>query len=211
MTSTLSSRASIYISVVTARGICPHCVGGLLEARMAWVGRLRFDAEPYIGISNARDASAAVFLQSRASHWLSIDDDQAWTVADAEKLIELDVDVALGVYGTKDVLSEPVLRPVPKSKPAAPFTTESGGAGFQLVKRGAIVRMFDEYWNLGYLTNNGTSTRALHMQYFNRKGVYQGEDTAFHCRWREIGGQIWVHPEVEIGHWDGTRLWYPKW
>jgi len=203
----------MFVSIVTKGGIQPLCVTGMLEARMAWAGRVAFEAERYSGISLARDAAAIKFVESGASHWLSVDDDQAWDVAAAEKLIDLNVDIALGVYCTKDDKCEPVLRPVPATKPAGPWTLNGGGGGFQLVKRGAIVRLLDEHRNSRYRLYDGREVVALHQQFFHRDG-YQGEDTALHARWRDVGGLVWAHPDAIVGHCsreDITKVYYPKW
>jgi hypothetical protein len=75
--------------------------------------------------------------------------------------------------------------------------------------------MTDEYGQQRYkIRPSGKQVVALHQQYFNRAGIYQGEDTAFHSRWREIGGTVWAHPEAVVGHCSReslTKVFYPKW
>jgi len=208
----VSETAGIFVGVQSEKGqIHDVCVAGMLEARVRWQGRVRVDSLKAMGICNSRDEMILRFLDSGLSHFLSVDADIGWTPEQAETLIDMNVDLAIGVYCYKNAAAEPVIMPCPKPKPSAPWTFESAGYGFQVVKRGLVVRLFDEYRSLAYKTSEKAGmTRALHMQFFH-KGILQGEDTAFHCRVRDIGTQIWAHPGVVLGHTDGNTVFYPKW
>jgi hypothetical protein len=207
-----SEEAVIFIGVQSEKGqIYDVCVAGMLQAMKRWSGRVRIDSLKHMGICNSRDEMLLKFLDSGCTHFLSIDSDIGWTPEQAEMLIDMNVDLALGVYCYKNADAEPVIKPLPTKKPSAPWTIESSGAGFQVIKRGLVVRLFDEYRDIAYKTcEKGGLTRALNMQFFHR-GVLQGEDTAFHCRVRDIGTQVWAHPGVVVGHTDGNTIFYPKW
>lgn len=208
----VSDTAGIFVGVQSKNGqIYDICVAGMLEARVRWHGRVRIDCLKAMGICNSRDEMILRFLDSGLSHFLSVDADIGWKPEQAETLIDMNVDLAIGVYCYKNAAAEPVVTPYPKPKPTEPWTFDSAGYGFQVVKRGLVVRLFDEYRSLAYKTSEKAGlTRALHMQFFH-KGILQGEDTAFHCRVRDIGTQIWAHPGVVLGHTDGNTVFYPKW
>lgn len=208
----IADSATIYLTTPTlGRKVWDCWLVGYGQACRRWSGRFRCEFFPEMGISLARDRLAAQFLLSGCSHWLNIDSDELWTVDAAELLIDLDVDVATGIYATKDDRNDPVLYPIPDEKPSGPWKIESAGAGFQLVKRGAIQRMFEAYSILAYdFPNSDVKTVALHQPAFFDK-QYRLEDISFYLRWRDIGGETWAHPDAVAGHFDGLKMHWPRW
>ena len=77
---------------------------------------------------------------------------------------------------------------------------DPGGAvlGFLKVTRKAVNLFIMEYPELTY-----GDAFAPHVDLFNHgayEGVWYGEDYSFSRRWRELGGDIWVLPHLNISH-----------
>ncbi len=208
-----SETATIYLTSPTqGRKVFDCWLSGYGEACRRWHGHFKSEMFPELGgVLLARDRLAAAFLASGCSHWLNVDSDHLWTVEAAELLIDLDVDLATGIYAKKDDTNEPVLFPVPDKRPDGPWKIETAGAGFQVIKRAAVEKLFEAYQDLAYdFPDSDVRTVALHNPFFY-KGIYRLEDIALYCRWEAIGGEAWAHPDAIVGHFDGSKMYWPKW
>jgi hypothetical protein len=73
-------------------------------------------------------------------------------------------------------------------------------AGFLKITRGAVQRFMRAYPELIY-----GDPISPHVDLFNHgahEGVWWGEDYAFCRRWRAMGGDIWVVPDLDLTHHD---------
>jgi hypothetical protein len=37
--------------------------------------------------------------------------------------------------------------------------------------------------------------------------MWWGEDYAFCRNWQEIGGEVWLVPNLNLNHWSGDKVW----
>lgn len=73
-------------------------------------------------------------------------------------------------------------------------------AGFLRIKVSALRKFHDAYPELRSHEPDGIKT-----QFFTRmlsdNGEMMCQDMAFSKRWRDIGGKLWIDPNIKIGHW----------
>lgn len=180
--------------------------------------------DPYL--SKARNRLVADFLlqHGRATHLFMLDDDIGWPGAKVAEFVLRDLDVIGGVYPKKsDMPQWPMqLETTPDGLPI-----ERGGlyrgllapTGFLCIARRALERMAaasEQYrdtthptappmhWNvfdMGWFMPDGSSERAP-----GRMGEFWGEDYYFCRRWRDMGGEIWIDPDIQFTH-RGSKAW----
>tara|TARA_Y100001938_G_scaffold119261_1_gene165142 strand:+ start:9610 stop:10428 length:819 start_codon:yes stop_codon:yes gene_type:complete len=98
------------------------------------------------------------------------------------------------------------------------FTVLDGGTGFMMIKKEAINMMQKAYPELKYtsdydrklLTSESPSENdPLRQNLYSlfdtihdkeNENAYLSEDYAFCKRWRDIGGKIWVDPDISLNH-----------
>lgn len=84
------------------------------------------------------------------------------------------------------------------------------GTGFMCISRRCIEKMIEAQPETKYTTDS-TPTRTVYDLFHSgiRPDIFQGEpiqrwlseDYWFCRKWRELGGQIWLHLGVDLGHW----------
>lgn len=170
--------------------------------------------EDTIGSADIYDSRAALvekFLaRLDATHLMMVDSDVQWPRGGIPRLVDHNVDFAAALYPQrKDPLTyalqymhdDKVLRPDPSTG-----LIEMAGvsAGFICLTRGMIERMIEHYRDdpvAGCYERDGQRRVALWDPYrvpgTPRK---MGEDYAFCQRWRDIGGKVWVDPDIPMAH-----------
>jgi hypothetical protein len=160
---------------------------------------------PYI--SRARETMLRKAMQHNADVIVFIDHDLSWRPQDLLKLIETEGDVVAGTYRFKQEPEEymgaviPDIHQRPQVRDDGAIKGYCVPAGFLKVTRGAVNRFMLGYPELQYV-DEGTFTVDL-FNHGAHKGVWYGEDYAFSRNWRDLGGQIWIVPDLEITHWLG--------
>lgn len=164
---------------------------------------------PYI--SAARSIMLRKALDAKADVIVFLDHDLSWEPTDLLKLIEAEGDVVAGTYRFKthddrymgypltDINGFPQVR-----KTDGAILAHSIPAGFLKVTKQAINRFIGAYPELCY-----GDKYAPHIDLFNHgahNGVWYGEDYAFSRRWRELGGEIWILPNLNINHHTTTEV-----
>ena len=180
-------------------------------------------------ITRARNMEVSKFMDSEtATHLLFIDSDIGFEIRQVLRMLEFDRDVVAGMYPLKIIdwddearrraeagvpLDYAAIRFV--GKPVEPLAREGAfvegeyaGAGFMLIKRNVIARMFEAYPNLHYkCAHNCTDTYLSPNQYAlfdtmidEETGEYLSEDYAFCRRWRKLGGKVWLDTESRLVH-----------
>lgn len=165
-------------------------------------------ARGHADVSLARSSLFSAFLRTRATHCLWIDDDMGWDVTAVAKLFAAEKDFVAAAGPKK---SYPI-------KYAANMSTEDGqilplridnttglvkvtevGLAFALMTRSCAERMTKGYPALGFNGPNGERDYApfIPMVRHNR---YLSEDFAFCQRWRMIGGEIFLAPDIRLSH-----------
>jgi hypothetical protein len=153
------------------------------------------------GLMRQRDALVVEFAKSSCTHLLFVDSDMGWHPDDARKLLATGKDFIGGSYirkGPGNVLTANLL-PV---RDGELYQATHVGTGFLLVSRDAISKMLTAYEELRY-ESAGQSRIALFLQNKN-EGT---EDLSFCRRWRELGGDVWMHTGVVLAHFDGNTAY----
>lgn len=148
-----------------------------------------------------RDALVAMFMAGNCSHLLFVDSDMAWSADDARKLFDTGEDFIGGTYCRKGPTKPLTANLLPNQRGELVEATHVG-TGFLLVSRAAIERMIAAYAADTY-ESGGKRYTSLFLQ-----SIAEGtEDLAFCRRWRDIGGQVWMHTGVVLPHYDGNTAY----
>lgn len=158
---------------------------------------------PYI--SCARSTMLRKALDAKADVIVFIDHDVSWKPEDLLKLIETEGEVVAGLYRFKKD-EEHYMGVYDDAAADGSLNVRADGsikatripAGFMKVTSGAVNRFMTAYPQLCY-----GQKYNLHVDLFNHgaiDGAWWGEDYAFSKRWCEIGGDIWVIPDMDINH-----------
>lgn len=162
---------------------------------------------PYISAARATLLRKALDVQPDAVVFL--DHDVSWRPGDLRKLIDTPGDVVAGTYRYKceeerymgALIEGADLRA--QGRADGCLLAHTVPAGFLKVTPGAVHRFMKRFPEL----TCGPKYR-LSVDLFNHgviDGCWYGEDVAFCKRWREIGGQIWLVPDLNIGHHSATE------
>lgn len=77
--------------------------------------------------------------------------------------------------------------------------------GFMKIKRSVFEKMREAFPELMYRDPlSGQNTWGL-FEHFIRNGEYFGDDYAFSQRWLDIGGSLWVMPDIDFVHRGGKN------
>lgn len=157
---------------------------------------------PYI--SCARSIMLRKALDAKADVIVFIDHDLSWKPKDLLTLIETEGDVVAGTYRFKKPgdfymgVPLPDLDGNPRVREDGAVLGHSIPAGFLKITKRAVNRFIEAYPELTY-----GDKFAPHVDLFNHgahKGVWYGEDYAFSRNWRDLGGEIWIVPDLDISH-----------
>lgn len=182
-------------------------VAGALSMHSVFPGRYIIEQRIGSFLPSSRDWLTGKFLDSPASHLLFVDSDIGWHASDAQKLLDTGKDFVSGVYVTKS--AEP--------KIPAELTDDREGelvrcgyvpGGFLLLSRTCVERMVGAYRQMRYLDSQGKTQWGLWAQLFGDGYPYSAEDVSFCRRWTAIGGKIWLHTGVCLGHY-GDKCYLP--
>lgn len=157
-------------------------------------------------IHNARAHIVAHFLASDCDVLVFIDSDVIWEAGALLKLIDHPVDFAAGIYPYR---KDPVDFPVKWKGEGELWADETTGLlevegvpfGFVKLTRKALEQMVEHYPTTEFHVDNAPGDKAWALFDDYRIGRYKmGEDYSFCRRWTDIGGKVWVDPEIRMGH-----------
>lgn len=174
----------------------------LLDAAGWEHGMVSEVGSPYI--SCARSIMLRKALDAKASVIVFIDHDLSWEPQDLLTLIEAKGDVVSGNYRFKYDEEEYMGIPYPDLD-GNPQVRPDGGvkgywipAGFLKITRNTVNRFISAYPELCY-----GDKCSPHVDLFNHgafEGVWYGEDYSFSRRWRQLGGEIVILPNLNLNH-----------
>lgn len=154
----------------------------------------------------ARAVLIAEFLASDCTDMLCLDDDLAWDGDEAMRLLDSPADFVGGVYRAKQ--DEPLYFTRWMDKPdlvADPeyglLEVESIPAGFMKLSRACVERMVNTFPNLQFEephAPNGVAWLLFSFELVDNK--LWGEDYIFCKRWRDMGGRIFIDPDMTLKH-----------
>lgn len=174
-----------------------------LIEQAGWKNSIVYEVgSPYI--SCARSQMLRKALDAKATVIVFIDHDLSWDAPDLLALIEAKGDVVAGNYRFKKDEVEFMGTLTPDIH-GSPQVRGDGGikghyipAGFLKITRETVSRFLRAFPELAY-----GETCNPHVDLFNHGafgGVWFGEDFAFSRRWKELGGEIIILPELNLVH-----------
>lgn len=164
-----------------------------------------FDESGNAMIGDCRGLICAQFLASDATHLVFVDSDVSWAEGSLLSLVDAGVDFVAGLYPQR---RDPInyCCQWDTSKPEIELVNglvEVLGvpAGFMCLSRAMLEKMTAHYADTQFHCEVAPNQTAYDLFGAYRVGrIKFGEDYSFCRRWRDIGGQIWVNPEIRMGH-----------
>lgn len=171
-------------------------------------------------VSRGRNRAAHAMLHHGYTHLLFVDADIEFSSGDVLALLGLHEDVAVAPYRKKNERTEYNFEFVPAPGNEVAVNTATGavevmraGTGFMLIRRAVFERLREAMPQIVYLDRAKTGEEFETAAFFQFEirdtpwGRRQfSEDFNFCERWRAIGGRIWMHPGLKLGHW-GAEVW----
>ena len=157
-------------------------------------------------IADARALIVAKFLETDCDTLVFVDSDVCWEAGALLKLLDHPVDFVAGIYPQRrDPINYCTNWTAQGELWADPETglLESNGVPFGFVKltRKVLEDMREQYPDSEFYVENAPDQKAWALFADYRIGKHKmGEDYAFCRRWRDMGGRLWVDPEISMGH-----------
>jgi hypothetical protein len=181
-------------------------------------------------ITRARNKLVKEFLDSGCTHLFFIDADIRFNYLDVIKLVLHDKDVVVGAYPLKSMNLEAIVgRSLDSvqairsacSRYVTNFVFESeeaaakgeldlvdglvevydAGTGFMCIKRNVIEKIIESHKEIEYVAEKDDSISwAIFDTFIDEDKRYLSEDYTFCRRWQNIGGKVWLDPEVKLDH-----------
>lgn len=173
-------------------------------------------------IARCRSMIVAKFLADKATtHLIMVDTDVCWEPGGMAKLLSANVDFVCGAYPKR--LGETTQYHM-QMKPGEVqsldhltglFEVHAMPAGFMCLSRSMLERMIAHYpeSKFSFRECPGGVAYDLFDAYWetDETGLRHklGEDYSFCRRWRDMGGKVFVDPQIGMGH-LGTKMWSGK-
>lgn len=173
-------------------------------------------------VDRGRDRAAAVVMENDdITHLLFIDADIEFKPEDVIRLLAIDKELAVGAYRKKNDRDEYAIAWLEDADKTLHQCEETGaikiaraGTGFMLIKRSVFEKIAAAMPEIGYDdTSRRDDSGVVHVRQMHsffehiRRGRKRfSEDFEFCQRWLDIGGDIWMHPDIRLGHW-GPYVW----
>lgn len=155
-------------------------------------------------ITRGRRTCVMAFLKSECTHLMFIDADIQFTPDDMANIWNLQKGVACGVYPMKQDnapyaawVGGKLL--VDKDMPKEPFKVDYAGTGFMMIHREVFVRLQKAHPEWKCEESYGEAWMFF-QESIEDDGTPLSEDYFFCKRYREIGGEVWMHPDVRLKH-----------
>ena len=158
-------------------------------------------------IADCRGVIVTNFYHSDCDELVFIDSDVTWEKGALLRLIDHPVDLVAGIYPIRAEPPRYNVRYLDKPELWADPNTgllevECVPAGFMKISKNCVEKMIKTYSNQYFHNESKTKEFYPLFDYFadEEKKYKWGEDYSFCIRWRKIGGQVWVDPEIGMGH-----------
>ena len=184
----------------------------LIEAAGFDVGFAFERGNPYI--SGARATLLKKAINAKADMIIFLDDDVSWKPGDLLKLVEAEGEVVGGTYRAKEddlnymgrIIQDANGKPTSMRDDRC-LECACLPAGFLKVTKEAIEKFMRGYPELCY--GPPWDQAVDFMNHGAHKGLWWGEDYAFCRRFRDIGGKVWLIPDLYIDHndWKSERVY----
>ena len=150
---------------------------------------------------------AKMMSNTQATHFMFIDADIRFNAESILQMIACDKDVIGGLYPKKSLPINYVINLKPTVTVQGDiYTVDTMGTGFLLFKRHVYEKLCAAHPQAKYVDDIGLGKQYEPMMYaifdcvIDQRGHYLSEDWTFCRRWQELGGEIWAHSKVLLGH-----------
>ena len=142
-------------------------------------------------VEDARHDILCAFMESSHTHLLMVDSDISWSAPDVPRLLEYAEPLVAGAYLRRGMGDFAVLLDggEPEVDDRGLVEVAGVGAGFVLVHREAIQKLWASHQDLVYRRPDGRERCALFLPLIE-DGEMLAEDYSFCARWRQIGGRV---------------------
>ncbi|WP_421995249.1 hypothetical protein [Roseococcus sp.] len=163
-------------------------------------------------VTRGRNALAATFLRSGASHLLFLDSDIGFSAAGVLRLLGHGRPLIGGLYRSKRLDGANWVATFPEAEGATtrrdPATgaveAEAIGTGFLLMERQVLNALAKAHPETLHRTEDGPAHAFFEAGIDPRappgQGRYLSEDYLFCARWRALGGEVWCDPAIRLEH-----------
>lgn len=157
-------------------------------------------------IADSRSITATQFYEdSDCDQLIFIDSDVAWEAGALLKLIDAPKDMVAGIYPRRKDPIEYAVHYLDKEELWADPETgllevKAVPTGFLKLSRECIGKMIEAYPEKHLYTADDDKSFYPIFDHIFEDGYKWGEDYSFCIRWRKIGGQVWIDPEIKMGH-----------
>ena len=139
-------------------------------------------------LAEARNVLLVEALKTNADRILFADDDIAFTVDDVRALLAVEEDVVAGAYTTRTPRGVVAGDPIEGgAKRGALLPMRCVGMGLTMLSRACVERMVEAHPMTAF-------------EFRAEGGRVHGEDEVFCQKWRAMGGAVWMHTGVRVGH-----------
>lgn len=179
-------------------------IGYGIQHQVSYVGGVAF-------IDHARNILAYRFLHEfpYATDLFFLDDDIGWPPEAVVRMLDRDVDIVAGVYPFKQDEEGYPASILADEKTTMPL--ERNGlirashvpGGFLRIRRAALERMAEDQPTYPFRQADGKTSMIANIfrtGYDAKSGERVGEDVDFCWRWSEMGGELWIEPNINFTH-----------
>ena len=156
-----------------------------------------------------RNQLVKLFLESEADRLVFVDSDISWTPGDLVKVARHKADVVGGAYRFK---MDEEIYPVTFQANTELWTNAQGlmevetlPTGFLAISKSVFYKFKETHPKRTYTHFGKTGFAFFHAPW--REGHLYTEDTNFCIEWREMGGKVWLDPELTLTHHDGPKAY----
>lgn len=176
-------------------------------------------------VARARNTICTKFLEGAENTDLFfIDSDMHWNADAFVRMLMLPEGIVAGAYPTKNMweswTAHPTLKeengkvhPIgrPLQDGSALLSADTIATGFCRIKRHALEEFRDHYKDLRYKepAADQTAPDREYIEFFataRENGLWWGEDRYFCKKWKEMGKELYIYPNVNMGHY-GVKGW----
>lgn len=212
-------RKKVMLATPTYDGqVCQSYVASLAQSMLlladAGIGVTYSNLAGDCHVDDARNALLREFMRSDCEELIFLDADVGWRPDDLVALALHEKDVIAGVYPKKWKLEEeyPVF-----VLPGSVLQADENGlvevagvpTGFLKITRSALEKIHEAYGDRKYCGQGQDPSEPPYTIIFERlyeDGHRWSGDYAFCKKWRDIGGKIYVDPEMHFVH-EGNKIW----
>ena len=222
----VAQQRSVLIATPVYRDVSPMFTKSAIETTSVLTALgIAHDFQFLIGMSKihvARNLLADKFLASGLTDLLFVDADMSWNPLDVVRLLATDKPL-IGAVGRKKT-DKPdsewhswCLNLIPGTEEnlrqdfSGNIEVLSVGTGFMLINRKVFKVLANAHpeWRRRSLPGDAKTPTTWYTKFFADDDVVDeetgdvdefGEDISFCLRWRALGGEVWIAPDIELGH-----------